>query len=324
MSSIPTNDPFNEKCKSCILLVGQLYLDYILHVNEFPKEDLKVRANYAEQRTGGNTCNTAKVLVQFQKQNNIYYMSAVGSRETSGHIIEALRHQSIQTDDTIIYRHDKITPSSTIIHSEKTGSRTIISNHQLESITFKEFVQLFEKIYQRSSSWWVHFEGRNIAETLQQIDWLNEKAISENWRHQLTISVEAEKPERADMEQLIRRGDVVFLSKVFAQHHNHHSSKSFLTESTLLQQNLKSNAKAFCTWGSEEASALDNETNQIFQYSPLSIEKAVDSVGAGDTFNAGVIHYLSSSSQQSLGNALEFACNLATKKVSQQGFDGLK
>lgn len=65
-----------------VLLVGQLYLDTILHVSGFPEEDSKVRANYAEQRIGGNTCNTAQVLAQFH-YINVCYMSAAGSRETS-------------------------------------------------------------------------------------------------------------------------------------------------------------------------------------------------------------------------------------------------
>jgi ketohexokinase len=65
-----------------ILLIGQLYVDTILHVHDFPEEDSKTRANYAEQRTGGNTCNTAKVLSQY-KQLNVCYMSAAGSHDNS-------------------------------------------------------------------------------------------------------------------------------------------------------------------------------------------------------------------------------------------------
>lgn len=68
--------------KRNVLLVGQIYLDTILHVPKFPEEDSKLRATYLEQRTGGNTCNSAKVLSQFD-QVNVCYMSAAGSRETS-------------------------------------------------------------------------------------------------------------------------------------------------------------------------------------------------------------------------------------------------
>lgn len=35
--------------------------------------------------------------------------------------------------------------------------------------------------------------------------WLDQKAISENWRHQLTISVELEKPERFEIELLMEK-----------------------------------------------------------------------------------------------------------------------
>lgn len=68
--------------KHNVLLVGQLYVDTILHVDGFPEEDSKGRANYVEQRIGGNTCNTAQVLAQFH-HINVCYMSAAGSRETS-------------------------------------------------------------------------------------------------------------------------------------------------------------------------------------------------------------------------------------------------
>jgi ketohexokinase len=80
MSTSPAQDLISNR--SNILLVGQLYVDTILHVTNFPEEDSKIRANYAEQRTGGNTCNTAKVLTQFHHLN-VCYMSAAGSRETS-------------------------------------------------------------------------------------------------------------------------------------------------------------------------------------------------------------------------------------------------
>jgi ketohexokinase len=63
--------------------------------------------------------------------------------------------------------------------------------------------------------WWVHFEGRNITETLGQIDWLNQKANAENWRHQLVISIEIEKPERPDIELLIEKVKHLFGKTMF-------------------------------------------------------------------------------------------------------------
>lgn len=52
---------------------------------------------------------------------------------------------------------------------------------------------------------WVHFEGRNIDQVVQQIDWLDAKASRENWRSLLTISVELEKPDRENIDLLMPR-----------------------------------------------------------------------------------------------------------------------
>jgi len=47
----------------------------------------------------------------------------------------------------------------------------------------------------------------------------------------------------------------------------------------------------------------------------------VDSVGAGDTFNAAFIHATSSGGDTQ--KALHFACEVAGLKVAQVGFEGL-
>ncbi|KAI8059712.1 Ribokinase-like protein [Thamnidium elegans] len=306
---------FNEQRWVNVLLVGQVYIDTILHVTDFPEEDTKTRAIGAEQRTGGNTYNTAQVLAQFDHVN-VCYMSAAGSRETSSHITEELKSRDIQ--DVLLFRREDLTPSSTIIHNQKSGSRTIISNNNIQDMTCIEFIEKFNDLNQ-DNSWWVHFEGRNIDQTLLQIDWLDKKAISEDWRHQLTISVELEKPERLDIELLIEKADIVLFSKLFAQHHGFTETESFLRNYSGLR-NLKPGAKVFCTWGSKGASVLD--TNQIYHATTHEIKEVKDTVGAGDTFNAGIIASLTKS-HCSLASALQFACTLATNKVAQQGFENL-
>lgn len=80
----------------------------------------------------------------------------------------------------------------------------LISIKSLTDLTSEEFMQAFTKINKRNQ-WWVHFEGRNIDETIKQIDWLNKKASEEHWRHDLVISVEVEKPERENIDLLIDR-----------------------------------------------------------------------------------------------------------------------
>ena len=52
-----------------------------------------------------------------------------------------------------------------------------------------------------------------------------------------------------------------------------------------------------------------------------AVERVVDSVGAGDTFNAAVIASLAAG--VGAGEALRAGCLVAGRKVAQAGFDGL-
>lgn len=125
-----------------VLLVGQVYVDTILTVDHFPEEDTKLRTTDTQERKGGNCLNTAEVLCQFPNINP-FVMSALGPQNTSKYnnaikhfvnkltfivcsaLLEELESKGIKTS-TCLFRKEP-TPSSYIIQSSKTGSRTIIS-----------------------------------------------------------------------------------------------------------------------------------------------------------------------------------------------------
>ena len=63
-------------------------------------------------------------------------------------------------------------------------------------------------------------------------------------------------------------------------------------------------------------------TQQVYASPAFPPEKLVDTLGAGDTFNATVIHSLLRG--KSVREALTYACKLAGAKCGMVGFDGLK
>lgn len=164
---------------------------------------------------------------------------------------------------------------------------------------------------------WIHFEGRNIDQVVQQIDWLNNKAISDGWRDQLVISVELEKPDREHIDWLMPKGDVVFFSKLFAERRGYDNAATFLHD---IKAQCKPKAIIYCTWGSHGATCLSPD-NTLHHAPAIKIERVIDAIGAGDTFIAGIIFSLLRN--MSLSSSLKFACELASRKVAQQGFSDL-
>lgn len=67
-----------------------------------------------------------------------------------------------------------------------------------------------------------------MINAVKQIEWLENKAIQEGWRDQLTISVELEKPDREEIDSLLDKGDVVFFSKLFAERRGFKQADEFL------------------------------------------------------------------------------------------------
>lgn len=77
-----TNGNGNSGSKVGIFLVGATYLDTIMHVNTFPTEDTKHRADRVEKRRGGNAANAAEVLGQ-DSRTKVWYMSSLPSPAAS-------------------------------------------------------------------------------------------------------------------------------------------------------------------------------------------------------------------------------------------------
>jgi sugar/nucleoside kinase (ribokinase family) len=86
-----------------------------------------------------------------------------------------------------------------------------------------------------------------------------------------------------------------------------------------------------CPWGDVGAAAFSQGTT--IEVPALTGIKVIDTLGAGDTFIAGIIGYLwkhgwtcagSSTDITVVRSALEFGCLIAGHKCTMRGYQGLK
>lgn len=272
-----------------------------------------------------------------------------------------------------IYREEFTEPvSSYIICSQATSSRTIVNHNELPEMTLAEFVETTAYILQpeslpgdqipkKSDDFWFHFEGRIPETTLECIRHLRRHAA----RHKsfkLHISVELEKPKREGLQNLALEADVVFHSRSWAEAEGYTSAEVCLKEQAKLLiehgSEVSRQRTLVCTWSDRGACALllpvhdgesltEQDGLKVVQC-PAYIDRGrpvIDTVGAGDTFIAGILFASicrgrdsevsgqalameSESGRQrqpvwSVEQRLTFANELAGRKVLQHGFQGL-
>jgi ketohexokinase len=88
-----------------------------------------------------------------------------------------------------------------------------------------------------------------------------------------------------------------------------------------------------CTWGAQGAAAVKlSDAPEKHEWAlctdtwhpPGEPEaKVIDTVGAGDTFVAGMLFSLTNHSNTTLEHKLRYAVQIASRKVYQDGFEGL-
>lgn len=163
---------------------------------------------------------------------------------------------------------------------------------------------------------WIHIEGRNASEQVKMLQRIEEYNARQPLPQKVRVSVEIEKP-REELFQLFGYGEVVFVSKDVAKHLGFRSAGEALKG---LYSRVKKGATLICAWAEEGADALGPD-GQLLHSDAFPPPRVVDTLGAGDTFNASVIFSLSKGN--SMQEALRFGCQVAGKKCGLQGFDGI-
>ncbi len=284
-----------------ILAVGNATLDVINVVDDYPQEDQEVRATSQQFRRGGNACNTLAVLSQLG--NECSWAGTLANEPDAAMILADLDAHNINYSAVHTSEHGKV-PTSYVSLSRLSGSRTIVHYRDLPEYRFADFLRI-----DLNTLDWLHFEGRNIDELQQMM--AHARADQPN----LLISLEVEKP-RAGIEELFNYADLILFSKEYALHNGHHNLQSFLQR----MATQKRDAMISCTWGEKGASAI-NAYGQLCHAPAFAPALVVDTLGAGDTFNAVMIDQLLQG--HSLEMALIEASRLAGKKCGRYGLDNL-
>lgn len=168
---------------------------------------------------------------------------------------------------------------------------------------------------------WLHLEVR------PNLPALNAMATKATAHGGIAISIELEKERPGDIV-LAKHGDVVMVSRALAQCMGH-SFDDFLA--LMVREHTKPGAIVVCSLGDQGAIARRGD---ICWSSPAFPPAAVvDTVGAGDTFNAALIQSLFAARREGVDiaedaqvveTALREACRVAGAKVGMNGFAGLR
>ena len=173
-----------------ILCVGLAALDIVSISESYPEEDKDVTAISQHYQSGGNACNTAKVLRDLGVQCE--FLGSMSSGFQSDFIRKEMSDRGILYENCA-YHSDCGTPTSCVVLSLKTGSRTIVhARNNLPELDIKDFEKLDLKNYK-----WVHFEGRrNELKILQMIDIVDKFNETQPDDKKIKVSIELEETKR--------------------------------------------------------------------------------------------------------------------------------
>lgn len=280
-----------------VLAVGIATLDIINRVSRYPAEDVEVRALDQRRVRGGNATNTLVVLSQ--RGHACSWAGVLADEPDSQPILADLRAHHIDLSPCTYHAGGKV-PTSYVTLSAETGSRTIVHYRDLPEYAASAFSRLDLSAYD-----WVHFEGRNVDQLGPMLSRARDAGVR--------CSLEVEKP-REGIEALFALPDLLLFSRAYAEQRRFTDGPAFLAAVAPV------GTAAYCAWG--DRGAWLREASGAVQHCPaFEPTRIVDTLGAGDVFNAGVIdarlHGLASE------DALVHACRLAGRKCGQEGFTGL-
>ncbi|XP_046992497.1 ketohexokinase-like [Schistocerca americana] len=289
------------------LCIGMVCLDELLYCKYYPIEDCLQRVLERRLRPGGNAGNNCKVLSELNAKCDL--LGSLNINCTSGRIIkEHLESFGINLDKCDYIEGYEV-PIATCIINEENGSRTsLYYSEEWPEVSYEAFLKVDLSQYS-----WIHLEMRNFDELDKIIPKITE--WNSGRRNPVPVSLEMENYDERCMKYM-SYGDVIFVSKDFARDLGYNSMSAALDGFYGL---LKPGARLVIPWAEEGAAA--RSPGGVFFSPAFPPEKVVDTLGAGDTFCAGIM--LALAKGRPLEQSLRFACQVAGAKVGIRGFKGL-
>jgi ketohexokinase len=282
-----------------ILGVGIATLDIVNTVASYPDEDDEVRAISRKMVRGGNVTNSLNVLSQLG--HACAWAGMLADDHSSKFVLKELDSCHIDHKLAITAANAEL-PVSYITLNAQNGSRTIVHYRNLEEYSSEHFFNIDYQTFD-----WIHFEGRNVVELKKMCEHLVSSGFTR-------FSIEVEK-HREGLEDVFSYPQIIMFSRAYV-HESHESVKAFFE--TLRDKGI--NADLYCAWGKAGGWAM-SKNNQLYQQPAFQPDQVVDTLGAGDVFNAGVLH--ASQNDQNVRDTLEFACRIAGFKCGVEGLTAI-
>lgn len=295
-------------------------LDIIQICTDYPDEDSDRNCIRGYLQRGGNASNTCTVLRQLNAESE--FLGILSDLEEFQYLTKDCIKRGIKIVNCP--RVQDNAPFSSVILNQRTGTRTIVhASNNFPILTFQHFLKI-----QLSEYDWIHFEGRNVTETTQMIDRIQEYNNSNHTNnncHQqkITISLEWEQCDKNLLLLCAKKLDYIFLSRVAAEYMGWSSSiEAVQSLRDLIKDGQTYYPNIICPWGSSKTAVL-HSNGALNLVKCDKIENVVDSLGAGDTFIAAFIYAIHHLGLEMI-SATKYANKMAGRKIQQFGFDHLK